>query len=146
VTSNLVGLIIGGLLPAIFYGVSAIFAKSSANAGMTVGWHLFWIGLAVSAMGVILQAFIPGVAPSRLAIASSSLQGALWGLGTGGVLIGIFHFQAPLAKLVPLYNMNTLITVGLALIIFGEWQHIKILQLMTGAVLIVIGGIFVARA
>ncbi len=145
-TSNLLGLIVGGLLPAVFYGVSAVFAKSSANAGIPVGWHLFWVGLAISMTGVILQGFFPGEAPSRLAIASSSLQGTLWGLGTGCVVLGILKFQAPLAKLVPLYNMNTLVTVGLALVVFAEWQQAKPIQLLMGAILIVIGGIVVSRA
>jgi transporter family protein len=146
VASNLLGLIIGGVLPAILYGVSAIFAKFSANAGVPVGWHLFWVGLAVSATGVLLQLFLPGAMPSRFVIASSSMQGALWGLGTGFVVLGILKFQAPLAKLTPLYNMNTLITVGLALFIFAEWQQARPLHLILGAILIVIGGIIVSRA
>ena len=146
VTSNLLGLIVGGILPAILYGVSSIFAKSSANAGAPVGWHLFWAGLAISATGAAFQVFLPGAMPSRVAIASSSLQGVLWGLGTGCVVIGILKFQAPLAKLAPLYNMNTLVTVGLALLIFAEWQQARPVQLLFGAVLIVIGGIFVSRA
>lgn len=145
-TSNWLGLFIGGILPAIFYGVSSVFAKSSANAGIAVGWHLFWVGLAISATGVMLQVLLPGTLPSRVAIASSSMQGVLWGLGTGCVVLGILKFQAPLAKLVPLYNMNTLITVGLALLIFAEWQQVRPLQLLAGAILIIIGGIFVSRA
>ena len=145
-TSNLLGLLVGGILPAILYGVSAIFAKSSANAGIPVGWHLVWVGLAVSATGAVLQLLLPGETPSRVAIASSSMQGALWALGTGCVVLGILKFQAPLAKLAPLYNMNTLITVGLALLVFAEWQQARPLQLLIGAIFITIGGIFVSRA
>jgi transporter family protein len=55
-------------------------------------------------------------------------------------------FETPIAKLTPLYNMNTLIVVLLALWIFAEWKEVKVLQLLIGAVLIVMGGVLVARA
>ncbi|MEM8612430.1 MAG: hypothetical protein AAGF93_10465 [Cyanobacteria bacterium P01_H01_bin.105] len=145
-TSNLLGLIVGGLLPAIFYGVSSVFAKSSTNAGMSVGGHLFVIGIAVSITGLLFNFILPGSTPPLIAIASSSLQGLFWGLGTGCVVLGLLKYQAPLAKLVPLYNMNTLITSGLALIVFAEWRAVNPLQLLIGAGLIIAGGILVSGA
>lgn len=35
--AHLSGILVGGLLPAVFYGISNVFAKSSANTGMSVG-------------------------------------------------------------------------------------------------------------
>lgn len=144
--SNFVGLIVGGLLPALFYGISSVFAKSSTNAGMTVGGHLFVIGIAVSMTGVLFNVLLPGNIPSLVAIASSSMQGIFWGLGTGCVVLGLIKYQVPLAKLVPLYNMNTLVTSGLALVLFSEWRAVNPLQLLVGAGLIVAGGILVSGA
>jgi uncharacterized membrane protein len=74
------------------------------------------------------------------------MQGIFWGLGTGCVVLGLLEYKAPLAKLVPLYNMNTLITTGLALIIFAEWREVSPVQLLAGAGLIIAGGILVSRA
>lgn len=145
-TSNLLGLMVGGLLPALFYGVSSVFAKSSTNAGMSVGGHLFVIGITVSITGLIFNVLLPGNVPSLMAVASSSMQGVFWGLGTGCVVLGLLKYQAPLAKLVPLYNMNTLVTSGLALVIFAEWRAVNPLQLLVGAGLIVAGGILVSGA
>ncbi|MEO0432031.1 MAG: hypothetical protein AAF151_10085 [Cyanobacteria bacterium J06656_5] len=145
-TSNLLGLMVGGLLPALFYGVSSVFAKSSTNAGMSVGGHLFVIGIAVSITGLLFNVLLPGNVPSLMAVASSSMQGVFWGLGTGCVVLGLLKYQAPLAKLVPLYNMNTLVTSGLALVIFAEWRAVNPLQLLVGAGLIVAGGILVSGA
>ena len=144
--SNLLGLMVGGLLPALFYGVSSVFAKSSTNAGMSVGGHLFVIGIAVSITGLLFNVLLPGNVPSLMAVASSSMQGVFWGLGTGCVVLGLLKYQAPLAKLVPLYNMNTLVTSGLALVIFAEWRAVNPLQLLVGAGLIVAGGILVSGA
>ena len=145
-TSNLLGLMVGGLLPALFYGVSSVFAKSSTNAGMSVGGHLFFIGITVSITGLLFNVLLPGNVPSLMAVASSSMQGVFWGLGTGCVVLGLLKYQAPLAKLVPLYNMNTLVTSGLALVIFAEWRAVNPLQLLVGAGLIVAGGILVSGA
>ena len=144
--SNLLGLMVGGLLPALFYGVSSVFAKSSTNAGMSVGGHLFVIGIAVSITGLLFNVLLPGNVPSLMAVASSSMQGVFWGVGTGCVVLGLLKYQAPLAKLVPLYNMNTLVTSGLALVIFAEWRAVNPLQLLVGAGLIVAGGILVSGA
>ena len=145
-TSILLGLVVGGLLPALFYGVSSVFAKSSTNAGMSVGGHLFVIGIAVSITGLLFNVLLPGNVPSLMAVASSSMQGVFWGLGTGCVVLGLLKYQAPLANLVPLYNMNTLVTSGLALVIFAEWRAVNPLQLLVGAGLIVAGGILVSGA
>ena len=140
------GLIIGGVLPALFYGVSSIFAKSSANAGMAVGGHLVFIGIAISATGILFNVWLPGNIPSLFAVVSSSMQGLFWALGTGCIVLSLLRYQAPLAKLVPLYNMNTLVTVGLALLIFAEWRQVDPLRLMFGAGLIIVGGILVSGA
>ncbi|MEO0396140.1 MAG: hypothetical protein AAF243_09180 [Cyanobacteria bacterium P01_A01_bin.137] len=145
-TSNLLGLMVGGLLPALFYGISSVFAKSSTNAGMSVGGHLFVIGITISLTGLLFNVLLPGNVPSIMAVASSSMQGVFWGLGTGCVVLGLLKYQAPLAKLVPLYNMNTLVTSGLALVIFAEWRAVNPLQLLVGAGLIVAGGILVSGA
>ncbi len=145
-SSKLLGLLVGGVLPALLYGVSSVFAKSSTNAGMSVGGHLFFIGIAISATGLLFNLLLPGPIPSLIAVTYSSLQGVFWGFGTGCVVLGLLKYQAPLAKLVPLYNMNTLITSGLALLIFAEWQQVNPNQLFLGAGLIVVGGILVSGA
>lgn len=144
--SQTLGIIVGGLIPALCYGVAGIFSKTSANAGMPVGTHLVFIGLAVSMVGGIFNQILPGKIPSIAAIASSSVLGATWGLGTGCVALGIILYQAPISKLTPLYNMNTLIGVVLALILFSEWKSVNLSILMIGTLFICIGGILVARA
>ncbi|NEO88369.1 MAG: hypothetical protein F6J87_29685 [Spirulina sp. SIO3F2] len=145
-SSQLWGLLVGGALPAIFYGVSGVLAKTSANAGMSVGGHLIGIGVAVSIVGVVLQIMLPGPAPNLPAIAASTGYGLLWGLGSGCVTLALLKYQTPLSKLVPLYNMNTLVAVLLALVMFAEWRTVSVPQLLFGAVLVVLGGTLVSIA
>ncbi|MDB9493153.1 hypothetical protein PN441_04345 [Spirulina major CS-329] len=143
---QVLGLLVGGLVPALCYGAAGVLAKVSTNAGMSVGGHLICIGVMVSVVGVVFQGVLPGALPSRGAIASSSLYGILWGLGTGFVALGLIQYKTPLAKLVPLYNLNTLIAVFLALIIFLEWQNVDVIKLVLGAIFVIVGGVLVSIA
>ncbi|MGK7889385.1 MAG: hypothetical protein AB4042_08620 [Leptolyngbyaceae cyanobacterium] len=149
-TPQLLGIIVGGALPALLYGASNTFAKISTNAGMPVGTHLLWIGFAISLTGVVFSLILPDqtltLIPSLKGVASSSTLGLLWGMGTGCVALGLIRYQAPLAKLTPLFNMNSLVTVFLALVIFAEWQDLNLVQLLLGTLLIIAGGILVSIA
>lgn len=145
-STQLLGLAIGGLLPALLFGIAGIFSKTSGDAGMPVGLHLVFIGLAVSTTGLLCNLLVPGRLPSAWAIASSSMMGAFWASGIGCLVFALIHYQTPLAKLVPLYNMNTLVTVGIALAVFAEWQGVNVGQLFLGAVLILVGGVLVSLA
>lgn len=144
---QLLGIIVGGLLPALFYGLAGVLAKSSADAGMPVGGHLIFIGMAVSATGIAFSVALPGAIPSSLAaVAPSVLQGIFWAAGTGCVVLGLLKYQAPLAKLAPLYNMNSLVTAGIALILFAEWRQVNSVQLLLGTGLIILGSLLVSGA
>ena len=49
-------------------------------------------------------------------------------------------------QLAPLYNMNTMVAVLIGLWAFSEWKELDMLRLLSGVVLIVIGGTLVSRA
>jgi uncharacterized membrane protein len=72
--------------------------------------------------------------------------GLTWGIASGLVAYSLLNFSVPISQLVPLYNMNTLVAVLLALLIFSEWRDLNTIKLISGSVLIVIGAIFVANA
>jgi len=145
-SAQTLGMIVGGLLPALLYGVSSIFAKVSANTGMSAGGHLIYTGIAVSAVGVLLSLLMPGQAIATSAIGASLLFGLLWALGSGCVVVALYRYDVALSKLAPLYNTNTLVAIVLSLLIFAEWQQVNLVKLLGGAVLIVLGGILVSLA
>lgn len=141
-----IGLIVGGLAPALLYGLTNVFSKSATQAGIGLGPYLIVIGITIAATGLLF-----GVVQSDWHMTSKSALhsigiGITWGLGTGFVAIGLSTYSMPLGKLVPIYNMNTLVAVLLALWFFAEWQNVKVPQLLIGSLLIVIGGTLVARA
>ncbi len=140
------GIIVGGLLPALFFGMSGFFNKLSTQAGIGVGPFLIIAGLALSLVGVAFHLYLQDATFSMKAGAAAACMGGLTGLGTGLVLIALVKFHMPLSKLAPLYNMNTLVAVLLSLVVFAEWQQVHVLKLLIGAFLVVLGGTLVALA
>jgi len=71
-------------------------------------------------------------------------MGLCWGVGVLLVSMAISRYDTKLSILAPLYNMNTLVTVIGALIIFSEWKDVNVVKLIIGALLIVAGGVLVS--
>lgn len=142
------GLLIGGVLPALMFGVAGLMQKLTARTGVGLGPYLLFIGVGVLVMGALLTMGTTG--PARAITGKGALlSGALgifWALGTWLVAVGISQYAAPLAKLAPLYNMNTLVVVVLALVVFAEFKDVDVSKLVAGAALIVVGGTLVANA
>lgn len=139
-------LLIGGFLPAIIYGGSALFQKLSTNLGIGISVYLIAVGVGVAVAGLGFYFFDNTISYSFKAGAYAGLFGLTWGVASGLVAYSLLHLNAPISQLVPLYNMNTLVAVLLALIIFSEWQELQVVKLLIGSVLIVAGAIFVANA
>ncbi|MDD4287959.1 MAG: hypothetical protein PHO20_00020 [Candidatus Peribacteraceae bacterium] len=145
-TPQTTGLIIGGLLPALLYGASAIFQRGSTGIGIGIGPFMIAAGIAVLLTGTALLWLDLGREWSVRSALLAMGSGAAWGIGTSLVAVALVRYGIPLGKLVPLYSMNSLIAVTLALWIFAEWKQVKVPQLLIGSILIVIGGTLVARA
>ncbi|MBD3220455.1 hypothetical protein GF314_04360 [bacterium] len=142
------GLLVGGVLPAVMFGLAGLMQKMTTRTGVGLGPYLLCIGVGVLVMGAVLTMGATG--PARAITGKGALMsgalGIFWALGTWFVAVGLSHYAAPLAKLVPLYNMNTLIVVVLALIVFAEFRDVAVTKLVAGAALIVVGGTLVANA
>lgn len=140
------GLLIGGLIPALAYTASNTLAKSSTQAGIGIGPYLLFVGAGILVVGMVFALLMPLGSVSLRSGTQSVLMGFAWGVGTGAIALALSRYQSTLSQLVPLFNMNTLLTVLLALWIFAEWKEVRVPQLLLGSVLIVIGGTLVARA
>ncbi|MDO8648919.1 MAG: hypothetical protein Q7R81_03985 [Candidatus Peregrinibacteria bacterium] len=145
-TPNVLGILIGGVAAAVLYGVSGVFSKASTREGIGIGVFLVIIGGAIALTGIVIAIVWPGRVPNGRATAYAAALGFTWALGTVCVALALVRYQIPLGKLAPLYNMNTLVAVILSLIVFAEWQQVRMAQLLLGAVLIVVGGLLVARS
>lgn len=138
------GILLGGLIPAILFGISGIFQKISANQQVSLGPHLITIGIGVAAVGLALVILTGEQDFTLKKLIPSVVIGVSWGSGMVLIAIAIIKYGAALSVITPLYNMNTLVTVMLAMIIFAEWKDANLVKLTIGTLLIVGGGILVA--
>ena len=145
-TTKTTALLIGGFLPAFIYGGSAIFQKLSTNIGISISMYLIAAGIGVVVAGIGFYLFDNTTVFSIKASSYAGMFGLTWGIASGLVAYTLLNFSVPISQLVPLYNMNTLVAVLLALLIFSEWKDLNTIKLLSGSVLIVIGAIFVANA
>lgn len=145
-TPQTLGLLVGGLLPALFFGYSNVAVKLATNAGMSVAYVLIFAGLGNLLIGGVLLFLMSDHTVSLRSGFWMFTGGTVWSLGMMCVTFGIVKYEMPVSQLAPLYNMNTLVAVVLALWIFAEWQSLRVPQLVIGSIFIVLGGTLVARA
>lgn len=65
---------------------------------------------------------------------------AIWCVSNVAVILALGRYEGPVSVIVPLYNMSTLIAVGMGLAVLGEWKDVNAWRLLAGAVLIVVAG------
>ena len=141
-----IGIIVGGVLPAIVFGLSGVFSKAANHAGIGLGLYVIIVGAAVVLCGVAIFALIPDRTLSAKSALYAFGMGLSWALGVAGVAVALSRFGSPLSVLVPLYNANTLVAVLLGLWIFAEWKQVKTVQLLIGSMLILVGAVTVSRS
>lgn len=121
------GLIIGGLIPAVLFGVGALFQKRSNDIGIGQSDYLlcFSVGIILAALASV---FLFGKTPFS------------YRAGFVCIALGLTVYQESVSKLIPLVNMSTLVTVVLGLFVFSEYTKLNVPSLGVGVCLIVAGG------
>jgi uncharacterized membrane protein len=145
-TQNMNAIIIGGILPAVFFGLAGVFAKPSTQAGIGTGLYLVCVGLSAALVGLVFHLSVPDKTISIRSGGFAILVGLTWAVAAGLVAFTLSKYSTPISKLVPLYNMNTLVAVCIGLVAFAEWKDVHVPQLIVGSLLVVIGGTLVANS
>ena len=139
--ANTIGLILGGVLPALLLGVSSVFQKTSNRAGIGAGPYLLVVGGVVLAIGLVLTAIQRDLTINWTSATHGAAGAALWALGMACIATALGRYNA---QLVPLYNMNTLVAVGVGLIVLAEWQTVHPVKILAASVLTIGGGVLAA--
>ena len=145
-TAKSTALLLGGFLPALIYGGSAMFQKMSTSLGISLSAYLVATGIGIALVGLGYYLFDNSFTFSVKSGLYAGAFGLTWGIATGLVAYTLLNFDVPISQLVPLYNMNTMVAVLLALVIFSEWKDLHTIKLLTGSALIVAGAILVANS
>ena len=144
-----------------YLGIQPSGASLLMLGGITMVFMLYFLSrqkilsVSLKSVGVLLIAVIlgymiyslkqTGVQISLPTVGFGLLQGALWASGMVFAFLA-FSVGAEAAKLVPIYNTNTLIAITLGLLLLHEVPAPdERLKVIIGALLIVVGGILVSR-
>ena len=140
------GILIGGIVPAIAFGFANLFAKSSTEQGINSAAYITIIGVTVLLTGLVITLITKQFDVNLRSGIYAGAVGVMWSLGVVGIIVALNQFNTPIAQITPLFNLNTLLTVGFGLWLFAEWKQVHVPTLLVGSVLIVAGGILVAKA
>lgn len=143
---SIVGYLIGGIIPAILYGVYNVLQKASSQHKISPGIYLIVVGICAVTIGLLYCFIFKEFSLSPTSSLFASLNGIVWAVATCLIAIAYSRFKMPVSKLVPLFNTNTLVAVILGLLIFSEWKTINSPKLIIGALLVMIGGTLVTNA
>lgn len=144
--SRYLPLIVGGFIPAILYGITGIFQKLSARQGASVSTYLIAFGLATVITGIVFRTAFPEESSPARSVLTAVLAGLMFSIGAGLVSVALIRYGAAISQLAAIFNMNTLITVFLGLVLFAEYRSLGVPRLILGACLILAGGWFVSNS
>ncbi|MCH2174413.1 MAG: hypothetical protein MK193_01655 [Lentisphaeria bacterium] len=146
-SSQVLSILIGGVLAALLLGISSILQKVSNSSGISPSQFIFFAGLSIALSGALVWGGIQYESQlTSKAVIYACLFGVVWAAAAFCVSISISRYGANISQLVSLFNMNTLVGVVLGLIIFREYQQVNTPMLLVGATLIFVGGILCAKA
>ncbi len=133
--NQLLGIGLGGLLPAVALGVFGVLIKASGQAGLGASGLLLAMAVATAVRGMVLRVFPTAQPVTTPGLLYAAAAGLLWAVCQALILLAVTRWQTPVSKLVPLYNMNTLVAVLLGLVWFAEYQSVSLPKLVIGAAL-----------
>ena len=139
-----------GIIAALCWGSYVILQKVATSPKyFAIAQSTFLLLMLVGIAAVFIGNFVIGkqefVLPANpLALAAAIGAGALWALGIAFATWAIVS-GADVARLVPIYNTNTLVAVLLGIMLLGEVPTAaNQLKVLAGAILIIAGGILVS--
>ena len=141
--------IIYGILASLFWGsfiVSTKVATDEKYFGINSNYVPIFmlVGIGAVFIGSLVHSGNFAMPASRLGIGFAIFAGVLWGLGMI-VSIKAIAIGAPVAKLTPIYNTNTLVAVFLGAVLLHELpSSAAMIKVIIGSILIVIGAVLVS--
>ncbi|SCB56354.1 EamA-like transporter family protein [Rhizobium aethiopicum] len=139
-------IVIGGILPAIFWGITAIFQKQSGMAATGSAVYLIAFGAACAVVGLI-AALIWRPQPWTVeGFGFVATAGACFALGTGLISFALIAYGVPVSKLAPIWSCNVLVTLAIAAVYLGEASELNMVKLAIGTLLILSGALLVSSA
>ena len=144
--SNYIGMILGGIIPAIIFGLGGIFVKASNQQGISFNYFTLLSGIGVIVISVLSFIVFESKVVSFKSGLNAFLVGSTWACGVLLVAVAIAKYDTPMSIISPLNCTACLFTVSLAMFVFLEWKEVNIIRLFIGTVLIIAGAMLVSTS
>ncbi|HES58789.1 MAG: hypothetical protein JW956_09750 [Calditrichaceae bacterium] len=144
--SNIIGIIMGGIIPAAIFGIGGIFIKASNQQGISLGYYILFTGIGVFVFSLIGFFILSEKIVNFKSGVYAFTVGATWVIGALLVAFALIRYQTPISILSALNCTACLFTILLSLIIFSEWKETHVVRLIIGSVLIVAGAMLVSTS
>lgn len=145
-TDKMMGVILGGLLPALCFGVSSVLMKLAARAGIGLGPYVLSLAVGVGVYGAFTLLTQSGRAATLPGVVFAILVGLTWAIGMALIQVALTRYHAAISQIVPLHMLNLIVTIALGFLLFSEARDVEAGRLLIGAVLMGVGAILVAGA
>lgn len=144
--SNYIGIVLGGIVPAILFGIGGYFVKASNQEGISINYFIFFSGIGILIISILAFIVFEGKLINLRSGTYAFLVGVTWALGMFLVTMALTKYNPPMSIIAPLNSTACFFTVLLALIVFSEWKDLHIIRLVIGTVLIVVGAMLVSTS
>ena len=144
--SNYTSIIVGAVLPAFLWGVTAVFQKLSATAELGPGRYLMIFGAVIFFGGLSYSRIVGETSFTIQGATFAGLAGLSFALGTGLLSYALWRLNMPISKASPILATNVLVTVFIGAFLLGEISSLNGPRLLTGTILVLLGAIVVTSS
>ncbi len=144
--SNYLGMILGGVIPAIIFGLGGILVKASNQEGISLNYLILFSGMGALIISILAFILFKEKSVNVKSCVYAFFVGATWACGVLLVAMALIKYNTPMSIISPLNCTACFVTVLLALVIFSEWKSLHVLRLVVGTVLIVTGAMLVSTS
>ncbi len=145
---NATGILVGGVIPALFLGLGTVLMRSSIVAGASIPTYLAVTGTTIALVGWISVALTGQAGGLRMSggVGWAIAMALTWSAAIACISYGFGTLKLPVAVIAPLTNANALVAVAVAAVAFGEWRSLDVPMIVGGTLLISGGATLVSLA
>jgi len=145
---NATGIMVGGIIPALFLGLGTVLMRSSIAAGASIPTYLAVIGTTIALVGWLSLAVTGQAGGLRIsgAVGWAIAMALTWSAAIACISYGFGTLKLPVAVVAPLTNANALVAVTVGALAFGEWRSLHLAMTVGGTLLICVGATLVSLA
>jgi len=145
--TSYLALLIGGVLPACLWAITAVLQKLSAQHDLGPGPFLAAFGAMVLAAGLALSMLQRSDGEiSWIGLRYAMASGLAYAIATGLISFALLRFGVPISKLAPMLGCNVLVTVLIGVFLLGEGATLNIWKAVGGTGVVLLGLALVTSA